>query len=62
MPSTDNIFWSFYDPLMKLGLQKPLEEEDLWGTRTGESAADLARPVQGMVRVWDIFRNSMIFG
>jgi hypothetical protein len=56
------IFFSWYTPLLKIGLKRPLQQDDLWGLRPGQSAADHARPVMGMVKVWDVFRHSALFG
>jgi hypothetical protein len=56
------IFFSWYTPLLKIGLKRPLQQEDLWSLRPGQSAADHARPVMGMAKVWDVFRHSALFG
>ena len=57
----DYFFFSWYTPLLKLGLQRPLQQRDIWTLRPEQSAAKLTSPVKSVTKAWDIYRGSALY-
>jgi hypothetical protein len=57
----DLFFFSWYTPLLQLGLQRPLQQKDVWTLRPEHSASNLANPVKTVTKAWQIFRGSDLY-
>ena len=53
-------YFSWYTPLLKLGLQRPLQQKDIWTLRPEYSAGRLTNPIKSATKALQIYKGSAL--